>query len=293
MPVYETTFSVRYAECDAYNHVNHAQYVVYMNEAAFEASAMVGYTVDRLQARNAVWLARSHDIEFIQPLIFGNVVTVKTWVADFKRVRSLRRYDLFAGKTIAARAATDWVFIDTESGRPAAIPAEYVDDYTQLNGNLDTTKDSGPSRTPFPKPPTLAPEPFRYRFKVEWRDVDPQRHVNNAAYFSYLENATWMLLENTGWTLTRLVDRRLAIVTRRYRIEYLAPAFMGDELEVTTWVSDARRATAVRHYIIHRCTDGAVLVRARALWVWVDLATGQPRRIPDDFRSDFQANFTD
>ena len=44
MPLVHTrSFRVRYYECDAHNHLNNANYLKLMQEAAFEASAAVGY----------------------------------------------------------------------------------------------------------------------------------------------------------------------------------------------------------------------------------------------------------
>ena len=41
--IYERNFRIRFYECDAYGHVNHANYLRFMQEAAIEASADVGY----------------------------------------------------------------------------------------------------------------------------------------------------------------------------------------------------------------------------------------------------------
>ena len=80
------------------------------------------------------------------------------------------------------------------------------------------------------------------------------------------------------------------IIARRYRIEYKQPALMDDELEIATWVSDMKRATAVRHYAVSRISDGQLLARVRVLWVWVDLKTGKPIRIPSGFKKDLAGN---
>jgi acyl-CoA thioester hydrolase len=80
------------------------------------------------------------------------------------------------------------------------------------------------------------------------------------------------------------------VIVRRHQIEYLRPAVYGDDLAVTTWVSLIKRTTAVRHFVISRPADGAVLVRVHTLWVWVDLKTGRPIRIPDQFLIDFAPN---
>jgi acyl-CoA thioester hydrolase len=87
-----------------------------------------------------------------------------------------------------------------------------------------------------------------------------------------------------------MIAAGFGIVARRYRIEYQQPALFGDELTVATWYSDARRSSAIRHYTITRPRDGALIARARAVWVWVDLASGRPIRIPDEFITAFAPN---
>ena len=82
-------------------------------------------------------------------------------------------------------------------------------------------------------------------------------------------------------------------MARRYRIEYKQPAVFGDELEIVTWASEMKRATAVRHYTIRRAADDELLARAHVLWVWVNLESGRPIRVPADFRADFQPNIVD
>jgi acyl-CoA thioester hydrolase len=49
-----------------------------------------------------------------------------TWVADFRKVRSLRRYKFVraADQKVLALGETDWVFVDCCSGRPRGVPDE-------------------------------------------------------------------------------------------------------------------------------------------------------------------------
>jgi acyl-CoA thioesterase FadM len=46
----------------------------------------------------------------------------------------------------------------------------------------------------------------------------------------------------------------------------------------------------VRHFVVTRPADGAMLTRVHTLWVWVDLKTGQPIHIPEHFMRDFSTN---
>lgn len=286
--IHTQSFPVRYYECDSYGHVNHANYVRYMVEAAFGASGAVGYDEARLREMNVAWLAREHDLTYLRPLVFGDTVTVRTWVADFRRVRSMRQYELYnQHNKLVATGQTDWIYINTETQYPASIPPEVINAF-----HPDGEPEEAPRREPFPKPAPYAPHVYKGRYRVEWRDVDPQRHVNNAAYLSYIENCVMDMARDRGWPAERIEQEGFAIVARQYRIEYLRPAFLDDELEIGTWVSDKKRATAVRHYEIRRAETDELLVRARALWVWINRKTAMPIRIPSAFEAAFADNFT-
>jgi acyl-CoA thioester hydrolase len=292
MPLtHEQIFRVRYYECDMYGHVNHANYLRYMQEAAFGASAAAGYDLAAYQVMGRHWLLRESDIEYLAPLRHGDSLRVRTWVSDFRRVRSRRSYELWrlppAGgpEELAARATTDWVFLESSTGKPATVPPEMVAAFGPAG-----TEPVGPPRAPFPDvaPPAGA---YAARRQVAWRDVDPAQHVNNANYLAYAEDCAVETAAAYGWPVKRMVEEGgFAIIARRYRIEYRQPALLGDELIVSTWVSDVKRATAVRHYLIERAADKALLARAYALWVWADVRTGRPLRIPPDFLADFAAN---
>jgi acyl-CoA thioester hydrolase len=281
-------FRVRYYECDAYGHVNHAQYLRYMQEAAFDASAAAGYDLARYQTMERTWLIRETEIEYLRPLHYGDTVHVKTWVDDFRRIRSRRAYEFHCGGPgrLAARASTDWVFLNTVTGHPAAIPQELVSAFYP---------EGAPNPAPRPgiqRPPPPPPEVFRVRRTVEWRDLDPMGHVNNAVYLAYLEDCGIQVADAHGWSLQRTEAEGLAIVARRHHIEYRQPAALGDELELATWITEVRPATILRHFAISRIADGALLAQANTRWVWVDLATQRPVRAPASFLDDFAANMS-
>jgi len=280
----ESTFRVRHYECDAYGHVNHANYLRYMQEAAFESSASAGYDVPRYQAMNRAWVVRESDITYLRPLAYGDSVKVKTWVSDFRRIRSRRSYELYNAHSgeLSAQAITDWVYLDASSLRPLAIPPELVTAYWP-----DGPPDDILEREPFPKAPPPPPGMFTTRRPVRWRDIDAAGHVNNASYLAYIEDCGVEVAAAYDWPMSRMMEAGFGIIARRYQIEYRLPAFLDDELEISTWVSNPRRVTAIRHYTIKRVKDGALLARAHVLWVWVNLETGRPIRIPKNFLDAF------
>jgi acyl-CoA thioester hydrolase len=110
---------------DANRHVNNVAYVQWMQEAAMGHSEAAGCT-RMTRASGATWVARTHHIEYLRPAFAGDMLRVETWVADLRRVRSLRRYRFIrvADGTVLAQGQTDWVFVDALTGRPRAIPTE-------------------------------------------------------------------------------------------------------------------------------------------------------------------------
>ena len=68
-------------------------------------------------------MVRTHQIEYLSPVLAGDTVTILTWVSTLLKVRSLRKYKFYRaeGQILAARAETTWVFVNAKTGRPQAI----------------------------------------------------------------------------------------------------------------------------------------------------------------------------
>src|SRR3954467_2979960 len=124
---YETTVAA--AAIDANSHANNVEYVRWMQEAAVAHADAAGGTA-ATAAAGATWVVRSHKVEYRRPALEGDVLNVVTWVHDFRRAFSLRKYRFeravagAAEATVLAEGETEWVFIDAATGRPRSIPAE-------------------------------------------------------------------------------------------------------------------------------------------------------------------------
>ena len=288
MPATHTeTFRVRYYECDAYGHLNNTNYLRWMQEAAFAASSAVGYDLARYDQIGHLWLVRETDIEYLAPLAYEDEVQVKTWVMDFRRFLSRRAYEftLLRSGQLVARASTDWAYVNADTLRPAAIPEAMRLAFFPEGAPLEAAR-----RERFPEPPPPPAGVFSIRKRVEWRDIDSLWHVNNAMYLAYIEDAGIQVCDAHGWSMQRMKEEGFGILARRHLIEYRQAAQMGDELDVSTWFSEAQRSTAFRHYAIRRVSDGELLLRARTLYVWFDVKTGRPIRIPQHFLAEFADN---
>jgi acyl-CoA thioester hydrolase len=277
-------FRIRHYECDAFGHLNNANYVRYMQETAFDASAAVQ---ERYNELGHHWLIRETDIEYLQPVRYGDTIAVKTWVIDFQRVRSRRAYEFnhkHSGELVA-KGVTDWVYLKNGSSRPATIPDEIINAFLP-----EGPPTSFPPREKFPVAPPPPPGKFDMNLRVAWQDLDSVQHVNNAVYLSYAEECGMQVIAAHGWPITRMLNEDFTILIRKHQIQYRQPAILDDELILSTWVSNVRRSQATRHYIIQRKSDGAQLALVHSLSVWVNLDSGRPVRIPKTLLSDFAAN---
>ena len=126
-PVFRLQFRVFAEVVDANRHVNNVAYVQWMQDAAIAHAEVCGGA--RLaQEQGGSWFVRMHRIEYLKPAFLNDELTVLTWVADWRKVRSLRRYRFIrsSDQTVLAEGETEWVFVDAATGRPRIIPERIV-----------------------------------------------------------------------------------------------------------------------------------------------------------------------
>lgn len=126
--IYHHQHTVRDDEIDAQGHVNNLVYLKWMQTAALAHSAEQGWPPERYQQIGAGWVVRSHSIEYLQPAFAGQRIVVKTWVSNFRKIQSLRKYKIFrvADNALLAVSQTNWAFIGLEHHVPRRVPPELV-----------------------------------------------------------------------------------------------------------------------------------------------------------------------
>jgi acyl-CoA thioester hydrolase len=126
--------------------------------------------------------------------------------------------------------------------------------------------------------------PFVRQIHVTDADIDRFGHANNVVYLTWLERVAWAHSIHLGLDFEAYQRLGAGCVARRHELDYLLPTFVGDTLDVATWIAENDgRVTMWRHYQIVRCADQRTVLRGRSQWVCVDLASGKPRRQPQEF----------
>lgn len=113
--------------------------------------------------------------------------------------------------------------------------------------------------------------------------IDQNGHANNVAFLHWMQE---IAIEH--YTALGGMEAEKPFGTwfvREHKIEYLLPAFLGDEVEIRTWVASVGRVRSLRRYEFLRVADGKTLVRGETGWVFVQAGSGKPIAIPEAVRA--------
>ena len=128
-----------------------------------------------------------------------------------------------------------------------------------------------------------------YRFilprEVEFRDIDPAGHVNNAVYLTYLETARIRyLIEVLGTQFAYEVSLILA----RMEIDFRSPARFPETLQVGARVTRlGTKSFDMEHQI--RGAEGRTVIEASSVLVAYDYKANTPMAVPPDWRAGLDA----
>ncbi|MDA1212898.1 MAG: acyl-CoA thioesterase [Planctomycetota bacterium] len=129
--IFEYLHTVVPTEIDEQGHVNNLEFIRWMQTAALGHSAAQGWPGERYRDRNEGFVARSHSIEYLQSAYVGDEIIVLTWIADFARVTSRRKYKIkrLRDDVTLAKAETNWAYISLTKRLPTRIPQELSNDF--------------------------------------------------------------------------------------------------------------------------------------------------------------------
>lgn len=136
--VFSYKFRIPDSAIDSNGHVNNVMYVQWMQDMAVRHFIALGGN-ELINRLGASWYVRSHRIEYLSPAYAGDEIEVHTWVANLRRVRSLRKYE-FVNKSdgrLLVRGETEWVLVDAKSGKPIAIPEKLAKIFPLISDNLE------------------------------------------------------------------------------------------------------------------------------------------------------------
>jgi acyl-CoA thioester hydrolase len=124
--------AVQPEDIDAYEHVNNAVYLTWLDRAAWSHSAALGVPLGQCLALRRGMAAHRIEIEYRRAAVRGDVVQAATWIMSADgRLRAERRFQVLRkadGETLA-RARIDYVCINLDNGRAVRMPESFARAY--------------------------------------------------------------------------------------------------------------------------------------------------------------------
>lgn len=174
-----------------------------LQEAAVVHSERVGVPSSALVASGSVWILNKIALEVRRWPAHREALRIVTWHRGSRGFRAYRDFRVYADGTCVADAASLWLYFDLETRRLRRVPAALGDAYTVES---DT---AGPFDLDAWKPPVDDPPEVEMTITTRAGDYDPLGHVNNTAYFDFVDTLAVRAAPAAG------AIRRLAIHFQR------------------------------------------------------------------------------
>ena len=119
-------------DIDEYGHVNNAVYLRWLDRAAWSHSAALGVSVEDCTRLSRGMAALRIEIDYVRAALPDDRVEVATWIVESDRkLRVRRRFQVrhAVDSGTLARATTEYVCLNLDTGRATRMPPEFKTAY--------------------------------------------------------------------------------------------------------------------------------------------------------------------
>ncbi|WP_136716497.1 acyl-CoA thioesterase [Halorientalis salina] len=133
--------------------------------------------------------------------------------------------------------------------------------------------------------------PVVWENRVRFEETDQQGVVFYGNYVTFQDETVSAFFREIGYDYEAIADAGWDIHVVNVDLDYRGQATFQDELEHGFRVATIGESSMTSEYAAFRADDGELLAEGTVTHVAVDDETGEPTRIPDEFReavSEFQ-----
>ncbi len=117
--------------------------------------------------------------------------------------------------------------------------------------------------------------------------IDFMRHVSNIVYIEWMEVGRCALLEAVGLPVVAIAEQGFGPVLVDTVITYKRALVLGDTVRAEVWLSELSHASAWMEFRFHN-GSGEMVASGRQRGLFVEIATGRPKRIDPNLRQRFE-----
>lgn len=246
--IWRGTYMVHSYEIDPLNRIRFQAIGNYLQDAAGADARRLGVSIDQLLPRGMTWMLNRLCVQLNRLPGWGEIVHIETWPAAVQRLHAIRDFIIRdERKQEIGVATTAWLLIDLSRKRPMRLP-DWIVKFHPIE----------PKRAiewPATDLPPVEAIHLERAFDIRLRDLDLNRHVNNASYIE------WMLETlPPEFYETRAVERA--------RVVFANESHFGEQITGKVQIVTGA-GTETRHVI--QGGDGRELARAHFCWVESEL----------------------
>ncbi|POY35108.1 acyl-CoA thioesterase [Solitalea longa] len=131
----ETSYKVRFSDCDPFRHLNNARYLDYCLHAREEHLKQF-YDVDLnlFAKQGAAWVISGHEIQYLRPVMLGEEIRIRTALLDFNLTSIWVEMSIWdqAGQELKAVLWTQFVPVSVLSGKKKEHTEEMMALFEQI-----------------------------------------------------------------------------------------------------------------------------------------------------------------
>lgn len=221
----EVEFTARASDCHPDGQIKPYALMQCLQEAAARHAEQLGVGFASLEKRNVFWVLANMRLEIARLPRWNERLAVRTWPSGLTRLVATREFiGRVEGEAESFRAASEWMILDKQSGRPRNL--------TRLELDLPA---AGPKALTSEVPRLRPSGPYEnaMTLRVPHSVLDFNGHVNNTEY--------------VRWAFDALYEKGLAgTAVQSMQMTYLAEAFQGDEIEILVRPHNKRSVQVVQ-----------------------------------------------
>ncbi|MEL6672307.1 MAG: acyl-ACP thioesterase domain-containing protein [Bacteroidota bacterium] len=230
-------FRVKAHEIDAFSRISISSLLFAMQEVAWNNAEELGASIYQLQARNISWVLSRLKLELYQRPQHRDRYQVETYPAGQQRSLVYRDY-VIRGEDLQTRAAaySTWIVFDMEARKMISIPAD-LQPLVQLPPGKEALERQH-ARLRMPADQALQSARV---LQIRRADLDPNQHVSNQAYLTWIMEALPDALYQQG--KLRSIDLHFKaecdfqkeVIVKNYQLEanrWLHQIWLGEEKEL-------------------------------------------------------------
>ena len=204
MSVFTTTEKVSVEDIDKNFKMKIRGFLRILQEAANRASTDVGQGISNIPSTHKTWILLYWRIKIIKRPQYGDELEITTWANSYKKLYSLRNFEIRCNDELIAIADSKWIYVDSDSHSILKISDDIAKAYETNKENVFEEEFKDRIKMPNDANKVLT-------YKIMKRDLDVNHHVNN---ISFLDIAIEAIPDET------ILNANEIYITYKKEIEY-------------------------------------------------------------------------